>query len=256
MARFGKFPVTVAPRLFALVNFYALLDRVALAMGGARRLSECSGRRTCPLHGVYFFLEPGETRSDTGQGHRVVRVGTHALTTGSQSQLGGRLAQHRGSLKQMGGNHRGSVFRSLVGAALQERDPSSRSWSWGEKRDVWRDPQGIALTSRQIREQEKALEANVSRYLAETLVIWVAVPDTPSPASERGVIERGAIALLSNRRGAALDAPSAGWLGHHASDERIRQSGLWNRNHVDEIYDPAFLDAMEANIGAFAAAAR
>jgi hypothetical protein len=32
--------------------------------------------------GVYFFHETGENRADTGEGSRVVRVGTHALKEG------------------------------------------------------------------------------------------------------------------------------------------------------------------------------
>jgi hypothetical protein len=42
-----------------------------------------------------------------------------------------------------------------------------------------------------------------------------------------------------------LDPPSSGWLGYHCDRERVRSSGLWNSNHVDEIYDPAFLETLE-----------
>lgn len=58
-------------------------------------------------------------------------------------------------------------------------------------------------------------------------------------------MERNAIALLSNRNKAALDPPSPEWLGRHCDGERVRESGLWNSNHVDEAYDPAFLDEFE-----------
>jgi hypothetical protein len=68
----------------------------------------------------------------------------------------------------------------------------------------------------------------------------------------RGYIERNAIALLSNYNKAPLDPPSPGWLGCHYNRPgvrdaglRVRTSGLWNSNHVDEIYDPVFLDELE-----------
>jgi hypothetical protein len=72
------------------------------------------------------------------------------------------------------------------------------------------------------------------------------VGDVAGPQSDRGVIERNAIALLSNYGKAVIDPPSPDWLGRHCDRERVRISGLWNNNHVDEAYDPGFLDLMEA----------
>ena len=107
-------------RLDHLKRFYDLLADLEIRQGDRRRLSACDGRMNWPARGVYFFFEPGETRSDSGAGPRVVRVGTHALTTGSRTTLWDRLSQHRGTAKKGGGNHRGSIFRLLVGAALIE----------------------------------------------------------------------------------------------------------------------------------------
>jgi hypothetical protein len=56
---------------------------------------------------------------------------------------------------------------------------------------------------------------------------------------------------LSNDGKALLNPWSDEWLGNDSSNKKIRQSGLWNVDHVDESYDPAFLDhlagAIEAN---------
>jgi hypothetical protein len=38
---------------------------------------------------------------------------------------------------------------------------------------------------------------------------------------------------------------SPGWLGHHAIPGQIRQSGLWNVEHVTQPCDPDFLHALE-----------
>lgn len=67
-------------RLDDLVRFYALLDALAAQQGGGRCLGECHGRMPWPKRGVYFFLEPGEVRSDSGVGPRVVRVGSPFVT--------------------------------------------------------------------------------------------------------------------------------------------------------------------------------
>ena len=120
-----------ADRVANTVRFYELLSGLAAGLGGCRRLAECHGRMDWPQRGVYFFFEPGELRSLSGTGNRVVRVGTHALTDGSRSTLWQRLSQHRGNAKGNGGNHRGSIFRLLLGAALARRGdcPLPSSWS-------------------------------------------------------------------------------------------------------------------------------
>ncbi len=74
---------------------------------------------------------------------------------------------------------------------------------------------------------------------------WLSVPDEPGPESLRGSIERNTIALLSNCSGPEINPPSEDWLGRYCDRERVRESGLWNSNHVNELYDPAFLDMFE-----------
>jgi hypothetical protein len=60
----------------------------------------------------------------------------------------------------------------------------------------------------------------------------------------RGVLERNSIGLLSRRQG-GLDQPSATWLGRYADSEKVRSSGLWNVNHVDDQYDLAFMEILD-----------
>lgn len=94
---------------------------------------------------------------------------------------------------------------------------------------------------------EAAWERRVSEYIGATTVLWVDVPDEPGPDSARALIERNAIALLSNRL-APIESASAGWLGHHSPRDEIKRSNLWNVNHVDQAYDPQFLDDLEAAV--------
>jgi len=225
-------------RLSDLETFYHLLEQLERRTGGRRRLGECHGRMSWPERGVYFFFEPGEMRDSVPAMPRVVRVGTHALVPRSRTTLWKRLSQHRGTISPKGGNHRGSIFRLLVGEAMINRDQSLEIGSWGQKSSA---PRSVRLAERQH-------EAVVSDYLGAMTLLFVSVPDRAGPESARGVIERNAIALLSGYRNISQDLPSPGWLGRFSSRERVQKSGLWNNNHVDEEYDASFLELLEGLI--------
>ena len=220
-----------------LTRLYELLDRLEDRLGGARRLSECNAKMGWPKQGVYFFREAGENRTDPGDGPRIVRVGTHALKTRGKTTLWNRLSQHRGNAKSHGGNHRGSIFRLITGAALIEQNGYDYP-TWGHG----------SSASKEVRESERTLERKVSAVIGDMPFLWLAVEDEPGPDSLRGYIERNAIALLSNYGCEPIDPPSSGWLGHWSDRERVRLSGLWNNNHVGDGYDPVFLDTLERQI--------
>jgi len=236
-------------RLSDLKQFYSLLDELEVRLGGKRTLEHCHGRMHWPSRGVYFFFEPGELRSNSGEGMRVVRVGTHALTTSSRTTLWNRLSQHRGVGRSGGGNHRGSIFRLLIGEALlRNAERGTELPSWGVGSDSGQAARKLGLAAVEVKEREHNLEVAVSRHIGAMPFLWVAVEDASGPGSARGFVERNAIGLLSNYGKTALDAPSDSWLGHASGRERVRESGLWNNNHVDEAYDPTFLDALAACI--------
>ena len=98
------------------------------------------------------------------------------------------------------------------------------------------------MTSEQVRLNWRTA---VSRVIRKMPFVWLAIEDEAGPDSMRGRIERNLIALLSNFNKAPHDPPSPHWLGHHCDQDRVRTSGLRNQNHVDEEYDPAFLDELE-----------
>jgi hypothetical protein len=215
-----------------LDRFYTLLGRLDAVSPQGRRLDEQSGRSSWPARGVYFFREPGETRNRTPATPRVVRVGTHAVSVGSKSKLWGRLRTHRGG-NAGNGNHRGSIFRLHVGAAILARDGLSLA-TWGQR----------SSAPRSVRDTEAFLEKRVSEHIGCMSVVWVDVPDEPGPASMRSFIERNSIALLSNDC-CPIDRPSDGWLGNFSPREEIRRSALWNLNYVNEKCDTTFLDVFE-----------
>lgn len=232
-------------------RFYELLGRIEQRVGGRRRLADCDSSMDWPERGVYFFFEEGEERHGSGEGSRVVRVGTHALKAGSQATLCDRLRQHRGNAKNVGGNHRGSIFRLLVGKSLALRGDCAGPRSWGVASSAAAAAGRLDLAPAAVKEAEGDLGQRASAVIGAMSVLWLNVPDAPGPESARGRIERGAIALLSNAVPGAADPPSAHWLGAYSDRSLVRASGLWNNNHVEDAYDPAFLDEMEALITAW-----
>jgi len=217
----------------AVERFYLALAELAEFLHGPRRLRDCHGADRWPRHGVYFFYEHGEVRADGSD--RVVRVGTHALTATSQATLWGRLRQHRGHVGGShpgGGNHRGSVFRRHIGAALIRREKLP-----GELLDSWLDRHGPRPG---WAAQETHIEQAVSRHIGAMPFLWLSVPD----ADDRGYVERNSIALTSCLAD-GLDPPSASWLGRYADRAEICKSGLWNVEHVHHRCDPGFLDLFE-----------
>ena len=225
-------------------QFYETLNELENHIGGKRTLANCNGYMSWPERGVYFFFEPGEERTTTGSGLRCVRVGTHALKSGGKATLWNRLRQHRGKVSGRNpgsGNHRGSVFREHIGTALIDRD----NWS-DEVAGYW----GGSNAPRSIKEAEMPLEQAISKYIGSMPFLWLEIDDEPGPESLRGYIERNSIALLSNFHNGSnpIDPPSNTWLGKWAKNEKVRSSGLWNSNHVDESFDIRFLNTLESLI--------
>ncbi len=213
-------------------RFYQLLAELRRGVGGPRCLGECTGRMRWPERGVYFFFEPGEGRSDFTTA-RVVRVGTHAVSRGSRTTLWSRLRAHRGNANGAG-HHRGSIFRLHVGAASIRKSGDSLVFqSWGKG----------SSASPQIRASEALLEKMVSEHIGKMSVLWISVEDEAGPESDRAYLERNAIALLTG-----ADSPSKNWLGSHSVREEIRESGLWNLDHVGGRCDPGLFDALERSV--------
>ena len=220
-------------------RFYDLLESLAARLGGPRILRECDEGMEWPQRAVYFFFEDGETHSGSRTGGRVVHVGTHALTNSSRATLWRRLSQHRGSARSEGGNHRGSIYRRLVGAALARRGDLPLPRSWGNRGH-------LPAVDRAARKRGEAdLEALVSRTIGAMPFLWLSVGDPAGPDTQRAIVKRNAIALLSSYVEPGSDSPSPGWLGHDSDRPRVCRSGLWNNDYVDKSYDPSFLDVLE-----------
>jgi hypothetical protein len=179
-----------------------------------------------PKRGVYIFLDPVEANF-RANGPRVVRIGTHAVSAGSQASLRGRLRTHLGPANEIG-NHRGSIFRLHVGRAMLEVGFGHASLpTWGDGQDA----------SQEIKAMEQAHELAVSRYLQKLEVVLLEIDDEPSKDSLRARAEAQLIALFSDSM-RPIDLPTSNWLGSKSPVASIQQSGLWNIRGVGGKYDP------------------
>ena len=215
-----------------LVRFYSILRELEKKLARKLILADCSGRMDWPKRGIYFFFERSQLRSDTGSGLRVTRIGTHALKKESKTTLWNRLSQHKGQVKTGGGNHRGSIFRLLVGTAFIN-NLNLNYPTWGKR----------SSAPKEIREKEQPLEIMVSSVIGEMPFLHLSINDESGPDSLRGYIERNSIALLSNYNKTSIDPPIDSWIGSKCDRKKVRNSGMWNQNHIDKDYDPEFLIA-------------
>ena len=130
-----------------------------------------------PRRGVYFIFEQGETRSDTGDGPKVVRVGTHARPNGRVRRKAVDAPENR--RRQSPGLE---IFRLIVGAALINREKLDfPTWNNRHATDG-------------MRNGELALERQVSQVMR---FVWLAIKDETGPDSRRGSVEFHALLSTS-----------------------------------------------------------
>ncbi len=236
MHKYGDY-MSDKTRLEDVKRFYEILGKLERRVGGRRILAKCSKYSGWPTRGVYFFMEHGEERSESGEGLRIVRIGTHSVKTGgSKTSLWDRLNRHKSV---------SSVFRRLIGSALINKHGINYAYYrwWSQKKS----------------EQDPAMEKSIKRCVSKTIgkmpFLWIEVDvegNMEAGAELRDYIEKNSIALLSNyRKRSIIDATSDRWLGHHATNKhgdlifKVRESGLWSQNYVHRIYEPEFLDKLE-----------
>lgn len=169
-------------------------------------------------------------------------MGTHALKAGSNSTVKGRLKQHHGNKRNMVGNHRGSVFRSILGTCFFNDFKGGDTWGVGQT------AKGV------VRNIEQPLEERVSQYIRQMKFLVLNVDDEPGRDSNRGFIEQNSIALLShytaNNENLKINPPSKNWLGFNCNRPLVQLSGLWNQQYVDMNYDAKFLNVFEQYLNA------
>jgi hypothetical protein len=188
--------------------------------------------REMPEAGVYLFFDESEHRLKDLGTLRVVRVGTHGVAAGSKATLRNRMRTHFGTGAGEG-NHRSSIFRLHVGRSMLNARLTRHVDTWGSQKADKKTLLG-----------ERDMERVVSQYLSQLHVALIDIPGVSEKSNDRSYIEQNLIAILSNKC-RPLDPPSYKWLGNNSDKREIRKSGLWNVNHVEQAYDPAFIEVLD-----------
>jgi hypothetical protein len=222
-------------RIEHINRFYSLINELE-SFEKKRSLKNSTGKVLWPKQGIYYFFERTENRENGNP--KVVRIGTHAVSKGSKTKYWERLRQHKGTKKGTG-NHRGSVFRKLIGKSLISKHNLSLEFpEWGKNK-----------TDKNDKQKEEKLELQVSEIIGKMEFLSLSVPGESNKNNMRAYIETNSIALLSNRnKKEKIDLPSENWLGSYSEHNKVLESGLWNSDDTDKKYDSKFLDKLEALI--------
>jgi hypothetical protein len=207
------------------IKLYDTLAR-KIQRGEMVQLTDVLKQNTLPEKGVYIFCDPTQESKLRSGAPRIVRIGTHAVSTGSKSTLRSRLRTHLGSATG-GGSHRSSIFRLHVGQSLIAKN------SLKEKYPHW----GVGSTaSSEIRISEQELEQEVSAYIGKLLVTIIPLMDESGPNSARAHVERALVALFTENMD-FLEESTASWLGRLSTRPQLQKSGIWNVQHVGAAFD-------------------
>lgn len=221
-----------------LQEFHQKLGVLRDTTGGPFYLSDADNNYNWPDRGIYVFFDHGtDPLVDPVSDWSITRIGTVGVSTGSTSTLWDRLRAHRGTIDStygdMGGNHRGSIFRKHVGRAFIERDSLSDDYPyWGiAHRNL---PDDVSTT--EIREQEHELEQRVSEYIRTLPFLVINIPGDAGPDADRALIEKNLIALVSHARRTNPELQKDDWLGDRSPRAEISRTQLWNIQHVSSFY--------------------
>ncbi len=164
-----------------------------------------------PVNGVYFMFETGETGHE---GERIVRIGSHT----GDGNLAARLREHITQNKDR------SIFRKNIGRALLSRDhdPFLEAWNLDMTKRIDRDRYEHLV--------DPAKQGKVEQAVSDYIEKHVSVSVVAAPSRDIALkLECLCIATVSL---CASCSPSPGWFGNSSPKPKIRESGLWQEQHL------------------------
>ena len=163
-----------------------------------------------PKNGIYFFYEDGEVWGHGGRKPRIVRIGTHLGNGG----FGRRINQHFSTSCSA---HTRSVFRKHIGSALLKKrnDKYLKIWHRHKKYKTQRN-----------RKKEEKIEQEVSETIGKKFKFKVIIVNN---SNQRKRLEKSLIGTIAQ---CDLCKPSKNWLGRLSPEDKIKESGLWQTQHL------------------------
>ncbi len=178
-----------------------------------------------PKNGIYFFYEEDEIWGHAEDSPRIVRIDTH-----NDGNFRNRINEHfllNGSKMNFNKNKLKpsdrSIFRKNIGRALLNRDGDNYL-------EIWE----IGFTTRKNRDQsgdkrdidkEKRIELEITKILRENFSFRFIIIDSEMERRLEGP-------LIGTVASCKLCKPSDNWLGNYSPKEQIKESGLWQVQHL------------------------
>lgn len=182
-----------------------------------------------PRNGIYFFYENGETWGHGERKSRIVRVGTS-----KDGNFRSRISEHflfDESKMSFDANrpapHDRSIFRKNIGRALlnQRRDKYLQIWEI----DFTSHKQRMNFGHLRDMKKEKEIEQEISRILRFNFSFRFIELEGQTKRMGATGLESALIGSLSH---CDLCEPSTTWLGNNSPIKEIRESGLWQFQHL------------------------
>jgi hypothetical protein len=200
-----------------------------------------------PSNGIYFFYEQGEIWGHGDSKPRVVRVGTH-----KDGNFRSRIAEHF-LLNEAKMNfdasksppHDRSIFRKNIGRVLLNKDNDSYLKIWGI--DFTTKANRINFCGLRDIAKERQIEEKITEILRKRFSFRFILIDSQAHRIGSGGLESAVIGTLAH---CIKCQPSSDWLGRQSPVQRIRESGLWLVQHLDN------LPMSEENLHVFTEAVR
>lgn len=182
-----------------------------------------------PTDGIYFFYERGENWGHGDARPKVVRVGTH-----KNGNFRSRIAEHyvfddrrMNFNKSQPAPKDRSIFRKNLGRSLIVKHKLDYLSVW--EIDFTTKQNVTRFSYLRNIPQEQELEREISNILRTTFSFRViSVREQAARMGPRGLESQ----LIATFAQCELCRPSENWLGRFSPERRIRESGLWQVQHL------------------------
>lgn len=185
--------------------------------------------RGLPSDGIYFFYEEEEFWGHGGRKQRIVRVGT-CRAGNFQKRINDHYVLNENKLvvdRNKPAPKDRSIFRKNIGRAILAKNMDAYLEIWDidftllENRRKFQHLRDI--------NKERDLEAEISKILREKFSFRFIAVNEGLKHIGAGSLEAYLIGTIS---GCSLCKPSVGWLGNYSPKKEIRNSGLWQVQHL------------------------
>lgn len=187
-------------------------NKIHRLFNGMKRFDFSFDEKQIPENGIYILFEKGEKAHGVD---RIVRIGTH---TGN-NKLKSRLKEH--FVKE---NKNRSVFRTHIGTCFLNKKIDGYWKIWD--RNMTKKEDREKYNDRINMEKEKNMEERVTKYIQDNFSFVVFQVDDENKRCEIESKIISTVSLCNECR------PSENWLGLFSTKDKIRQSGLWNIQHL------------------------